>query len=85
MPLSYPVVLQFAGMLLATVLAAVVIASTRVIREDESGLVIRRYGRPLPSGRIIALSGEAGYQARLLPPGWHFGLGCGATRWYVCR
>ena len=74
MPLSYPVVLQFAGMLLATVLAAVVIASTRVIREDESGLVIRRYGRPLPSGRIIALSGEAGYQARLLPPGWHFGL-----------
>jgi uncharacterized membrane protein YqiK len=74
MPLSYPVVLQFAGMLLATVVAAVVIASTRVIREDESGLVIRRYGRPLPSGRIIALSGEAGYQARLLPPGWHFGL-----------
>ena len=49
MPLSYPVVLQFAGMLLATALAAVVIASTRVIREDESGLVIRRYGRPLPS------------------------------------
>ena len=74
MPLSYPAVLQLAGVLLAAVLAAVVIASTRVIREDESGLVIRRYGRPLPSGRIIALGGEAGYQARLLPPGWHFGL-----------
>src|SRR5204862_6055635 len=51
-----------------------VVASTRVIREDESGLVIKRYGRPLPSGQIIALNGEAGYQARLLPPGWHVGL-----------
>ena len=85
MPLSYPVVLQFAGMLLATALAAVVIASTRVIREDESGLVIRRYGRPLPSGRIIALSGEAGYQARLLPPGWHFGMWLWRYKVYVCR
>jgi uncharacterized membrane protein YqiK len=74
MSLSYLVVLQIAGLLLAAGLAFVVIASTRVIREDESGLVIRRFGRPLPSGRIIALSGEAGYQARLLPPGWHFGL-----------
>ena len=26
------------------------------------------------AGRLIALEGEAGYQARLLPPGWHFGL-----------
>jgi len=66
-------VLQIVGVLLVLLLAAVV-ASTRVIREDESGLVIKRYGRPLPSGRIIALDGEAGYQARLLPPGWHFGL-----------
>ena len=50
------------------------LGSTRVIREDESGLVIKRFGPPLPSGRIIALNGEAGYQARLLSPGWHFGL-----------
>ena len=47
---------------------------TAIIGEDESGLVIKRFGRPLPSGRIIALDGEAGYQARMLPPGWHFGL-----------
>lgn len=45
-----------------------------VIGERESGLIIKRFGRPLPDGRIIALNGEAGYQARLLPPGWHLGL-----------
>jgi uncharacterized membrane protein YqiK len=45
-----------------------------VIRENESGLVIKKFGKSLPPGRIIALEGEAGYQADLLPPGWHFGL-----------
>ena len=62
-----------------------VFAGTRVIREDESGLVIKRFGAPLPSGRIIALDGEAGYQAQLLPPGWHFGCGAGDTRSSRCR
>src|SRR5689334_15917338 len=51
-----------------------ILASVRVIGENESGLVVRRYGKPLPQGRIIALNGEAGFQARLLPPGWHAGL-----------
>jgi uncharacterized membrane protein YqiK len=56
--------------------AAILLAlsGTRVIAENQSGLVIKRFGRPLASGRIIALDGEAGYQARLLPPGWHWGL-----------
>jgi uncharacterized membrane protein YqiK len=66
-------VLQIAAALVILMLL-VVAASVRVIREDESGLVIKRYGRPLASGRLIAVNGEAGYQARLLPPGWHFGL-----------
>jgi uncharacterized membrane protein YqiK len=35
--------------------------------------VIKRFGQPLPSGRFIARDGEAGYQARMLPPGWHIG------------
>jgi uncharacterized membrane protein YqiK len=48
-------------------------AGTRVIDEQHSGLVIKRYGPPLPEGRIIATNGEAGYQARMLPPGWHVG------------
>jgi uncharacterized membrane protein YqiK len=46
---------------------------TNVIAEDESGLVIKLFGRDLPPGRLIATGGEAGFQARLLPPGWHFG------------
>ena len=45
-----------------------------MIRETQAGLVVKRFGPPLPSGRIIALNGEAGYQARLLAPGWHVGL-----------
>src|SRR4029077_8684295 len=54
-----------------------------VIRENQSGLVIKRFGRPLPSGRIIALAGEAGYQARMLAPGWYVGLW--AWRYHVIK
>ena len=56
----------------ALAVLALVIASTWIIGENESGLVIKKYGPPLAAGRLIALDGEAGYQARLLPPGWHF-------------
>jgi uncharacterized membrane protein YqiK len=62
---------------LTALLAAVAVAvfsGTWVIAADQSGLVVKRFGPPLASGRIIALHGEAGYQARLLSPGWHFGL-----------
>jgi uncharacterized membrane protein YqiK len=62
------------AILAALAVVAFVVSGVRVIRENQSGLVIKRYGRPLPSGRIIALDGEAGYQARMLPPGWHAGL-----------
>ncbi len=43
------------------------------IGEGQAGLLIKRFGPPLPPGRIVALNHEAGYQARMLPPGWHFG------------
>jgi uncharacterized membrane protein YqiK len=46
---------------------------TRIIDEKHSGLVIKRYGPSLPDGRILAIDGEAGYQARMLSPGWHVG------------
>jgi uncharacterized membrane protein YqiK len=60
----------------AFVLVAFVVVALGLwtIAEDESGLVVKRFGRPLASGRIIALNGEAGYQARMLSPGWHFPL-----------
>jgi uncharacterized membrane protein YqiK len=62
-----------AAILAALALAVVVIlSSTWIIREDQSGLVIKKFGPPLASGRLIATRGEAGYQARLLAPGWHF-------------
>ena len=65
----------FGWVLAAIGLAGIVMWSGLwMIRETQAGLVIKRFGPPLPSGRIIALNGEAGYQARLLSPGWHVGL-----------
>src|SRR6185295_3759785 len=66
--------LTVAALSVAWLAVAAIVLGTRIIRENESGLVIKRFGPQLPSGRIIALNGEAGYQARLLPPGWHVGL-----------
>jgi len=74
MTLSLALIYQVAALVVGLLVVGVLVVSTRIIGEDESGLVIKRFGRPLPSGRIIALEGEAGYQARMLPPGWHFGM-----------
>jgi uncharacterized membrane protein YqiK len=58
----------------AILLVAIVVLrlGLRVIGENEAGLLVRRYGIPLAQGRLIALEGEAGYQATMLPPGMHF-------------
>jgi uncharacterized membrane protein YqiK len=61
----------FAALALAAFVAWL---GARVIKEDESGLVIKRFGPELPAGRIVATRGEAGYQAAMLPPGFHFPL-----------
>lgn len=43
------------------------------IRERDVGIVIKRFAtRNLPPGQLMALRGEAGYQADTLPPGLHF-------------
>jgi uncharacterized membrane protein YqiK len=70
-PLTLTLVASGAALAAALLL---VLSGTRVIAENQSGLVVKRFGRPLGSGRIVALNGEAGYQARMLPPGWHVGL-----------
>lgn len=47
-----------------------------VIGEREVGIVVKKFslkGLGLPPGRLIALKGEAGYQADTLAPGWHWG------------
>src|SRR5882724_3977947 len=45
-----------------------------LIRERQVGVVIKKFAsRSLPSGHLIALAGEAGYQADTLAPGLHFG------------
>ena len=45
-----------------------------VIDEREVGIVVKKFsGRGLPPGHLIALEGEAGYQADTLAPGWHWG------------
>ncbi len=52
-----------------------------MIRASEVGIVVKKVsGRSLPPGRLMALNGEAGYQAETLAPGLHFGY-----RWWQYR
>ncbi|MGE5658754.1 MAG: SPFH domain-containing protein [Actinomycetota bacterium] len=45
-----------------------------IVGEREVGIVIKKFSQAsLPPGRLIALKGEAGYQADTLAPGWHWG------------
>ena len=46
-----------------------------VIGELQVGIVAKKFARrSLAAGRLIALDGEAGFQADTLAPGWHFFL-----------
>jgi uncharacterized membrane protein YqiK len=45
-----------------------------LIREQQVGIVVKRFAaKSLPPGQLIALAGEAGFQADALAPGLHFG------------
>ncbi len=58
-----------AGLLLVAATVGLVI-----IGERQVGIIVKKFStRSLPAGRLIALNGEAGYQADTLAPGWHFG------------
>lgn len=68
----------FWGFLAAFVFVALVIVpmllGARLIQEREVGIVVKRFGgNSLAPGRLIALEGEAGYQADTLAPGLHWG------------
>ena len=59
---------------LPAVIVLTLLSSLVLIRERQVGIVIKRFaGKSLAPGRLIALDGEAGYQADTLAPGLHFG------------
>ena len=60
---------------LAFAVLIVLLTSFVSIHENQVGVVAKRFSRTgsLPEGRVVALNGEAGFQAATLPPGIHFG------------
>src|ERR1041385_1525151 len=59
----------FLGLAALTALSSLVL-----IRERQVGIVVKRFAaKSLAPGRLIALAGEAGFQADTLAPGLHFG------------
>ncbi len=66
------ITLTLAGIILGLVLIYFFLGTVR-IGERDVGIVIKRFAmNNLPPGQIIALNGEAGYQADTLAPGLHF-------------
>jgi len=60
---------------LALIVLILVLPSIRVVGPTEVGLITKRFGlKSLPGDNPIAFKGEAGYQADLLMPGWHWKL-----------
>ena len=50
-----------------------------IVPDDSLGTVTKKFvlfgsNRNLPDGKIVALNGEAGFQADTLPPGLHIGF-----------
>jgi uncharacterized membrane protein YqiK len=61
-------------LVLTLLVIAPLVSGAVLIRERQVGIVVKKFGsRSLPPGRLLALGGEAGYQADTLAPGLHFG------------
>jgi uncharacterized membrane protein YqiK len=74
MLISEHAVLSGLVMLLGLCVLAPTLLGAVLIRERQVGIVVKKFGaRSLPPGRLVALAGEAGYQADTLAPGLHFG------------
>ncbi len=72
--LSFSLVLWPLAILFALALLYVVVGSFVLIRERQVGVVVKKFSKTsLVPGRLIALDGEAGYQADTLAPGLRFG------------
>jgi uncharacterized membrane protein YqiK len=62
------------ALVLAVLVTAPLWLGVVVIGERQVGVVVKKFARQgLPVGRLVALDGEAGYQAETLAPGVHFG------------
>jgi uncharacterized membrane protein YqiK len=62
------------GYALAFLILSPWLTGSVLIDEKEVGVVIKKFSRSkLPPGQLIALDGEAGFQADTLAPGLHFG------------
>lgn len=82
-PISQPIILQISwgmigGIAIIVVLGIVIIVigidkllGIIRIEPDEVGIIYKKIGKSLASGQSIAVNGEAGYQAKILPPGLH--------------
>jgi regulator of protease activity HflC (stomatin/prohibitin superfamily) len=57
----------------ALLISGLILGSSVVVPSDQTGVVTRLFGAPLPPGNIVARHGEQGPQAEILGPGWHFG------------
>jgi len=69
-----PVLIVIGFIVLALALFGPLVLGAVLIQERQVGIVVKRFGgRGLSPGRLIALGGEAGYQADTLAPGLHFG------------
>ena len=56
------------------ILAMILVKSLKYIGPTDIGLVTKRFGKRLSDGSVLAMNGEAGFQHRLLMPGWRFKL-----------
>jgi uncharacterized membrane protein YqiK len=71
---DHPVLTTFVGLMMLAWLFPI-LSGMVFIRERQVGIIVKQFGaRSLPPGRLVALNGEAGYQADTLAPGIHFGL-----------
>jgi regulator of protease activity HflC (stomatin/prohibitin superfamily) len=54
-------------------LIMIFISTAIYVEDNQAGVVTVKFGTDLPTGQIVATNGEKGPQAKVLPPGWHFG------------
>jgi len=72
--ITLPVIVWAALTLVVLLAVALPLLGTVLIQERQVGVVVKRFGGSgLEPGRLIALGGEAGYQADTLAPGLYFG------------